>query len=77
MVKQKQYYTIKLEGTAPVELHYRVLAENGQEALQMVERNIVGQPFSTPPKIKFGQFRKLKGQVFKYLTNTIEFVRNF
>ena len=52
-------------------------AEDAEEALQLAGKNIAGQPFSAPPKIKFALFRKIKGQVLKYGTNSIDFMRNF
>ena len=75
--KQKQYYTVELTGMAPVTLNYRVFSETPEEAVQLVERNITGMPFSIAPKIQFVKFRKLQARVFKIGTNMVEYLRKF
>lgn len=74
---QKQYYTVELTGQAPVTLTYRILADDEEQALQEVERNITSIPFSKPPKVLFAQFRKKQGRVFKFGTTLIDYIRNF
>lgn len=75
--KQKQYYTVELTGNAPVTLTYRILAEDGQQALQDVQNNIIGKPFSKPPKVHYGQFRKKEGKIFRFGTTMIDYLRKF
>lgn len=76
MPEQKQYYAVHLTGMVPVTLNYRVYAENPQEALQIVERNIM-QGFSSAPQIHYARFRKTLGKVFRAGTTLVEFIKNF
>lgn len=75
--KQKQYYTVELTGNVPVILTYRVFSDNPEDAIRQVERNIVGTPFSSQPKIQFARFRKIQARVLKFGTNMVEYLKNF
>lgn len=72
--KIKQYYTIKTEGTAPIEITYRILAEDHDEALKILEHGLVN-PISIVPKP--GQMRRKKAKVYKYGTTILMITKTY
>ncbi len=75
--KQKQYYSIKVEGLAPIIAEFRVLAEDEEEAYRMFEKQpYMVQPLS-PPKPDMRKLIKKKITIKNMLTNMIGFVRSF
>lgn len=60
----KKYFTVKLEALMPVEISYRIFAEDEKEAMEIVEKNptreLMGQP-----KLKWVGLRKIKAAVYK------------
>lgn len=77
MAEAKYYYTVRVEGTAPVTISYRVLAETPEEAVRQVEYNGPGAMLSEPPKPTMARFRKTKARVYKMGTSTIDFIKNY
>jgi len=73
MEKQKQYYTVKVEATAPIELTYRVWAEDPEEALEIFETS----SFYSPPRPILSRMRKIKATVYRSGTTIIETIKNF
>ena len=63
-IKNKQYYTVKIEAQAPIHLTYKILAESPQQALEQVEKQLLKSQ-SEPPKIIWSQIRKLIGRVYQ------------
>ena len=72
MVKEKEvkkvikpeYYTVRLEVMAPIELTYSILADSPEKAIEKVEKNIVAGLSSTPKPI-LGKHRKTKVTIYK------------
>lgn len=62
---EKQYYTVKLEVLAPVELTLRVLAESPQEAAEMVSKFPL-PPMSKPPKPILAKMKRIKATVYRF-----------
>jgi hypothetical protein len=73
---QKQYYTVKLEVMAPVELTFRIFAETPQKAEEMVRRNPL-PPLSGPMRPKLSRIKRIKSTVYKAGTNLYYFVKNY
>lgn len=73
---KKQFYAVKLEVMAPVELQFRILAKSPQEALEQVEKFPL-PPLSAPPKPSFPKMRRLKATVYRFGMSTIETVKNY
>jgi hypothetical protein len=70
MKPKPQYYTVRLEVTAPVLLVYTILAETPEKAIEMVERNVVAG-FATAPKPNLGKHKKNEIKVYMRGTTTI------
>ncbi len=73
---QKQFYTVKLEVMAPVELSLRVFAETPQEAIDMVSRNPL-PPLSGPPRPIISRMKRVKATVYKAGTNIYYLIKNY
>jgi hypothetical protein len=72
----KQYYTIKMEVTAPVTLTYRILAENAEQALELVMKSPMTVPMVAPPKPVLNRMKKLKASVYLAGTSLVKLVKN-
>lgn len=73
--KQKQFYTVKMEVSAPVLLTYRVYAESPEQAIELVQK----QPFqslSEAPKPFLSRMRKLKATVYAAGNSLIQLTKN-
>ena len=73
-IPQKKPYTVKLEVMAPVELTYRVWAENAEQAITLFQT--MGQ-LSSPPKPILSRRKNIKATVYKYGTIMIEFIKKY
>jgi len=73
---QKQYYTVKLEVMAPVELTFRVFAETPEEAAEIVSKNPI-PPLSAAPKPILSRMRRIKATVYKAGTSIYEFIKSY
>ncbi|KKN66638.1 hypothetical protein LCGC14_0469730 [marine sediment metagenome] len=73
---QKQFYTVKLEVMAPVELTLRVYAETPQEAIDMVSRNPL-PPLSGPPRPNIARMKRIKATVYKAGTTIYYLIKNY
>lgn len=73
----KQYFTVKLEVTAPVTLTYRVLAEDAEQALNLVTKSPMTIPMVAPPKPVLGKMKKLKANIYLAGTSLIKLVKIF
>ena len=71
---ERKYYLIKVEGTSPVEMTYKILAEDPQEALSILEKGFQS-PCAISPKT--GHFRKKRAQVYNLGTTTIMATKNY
>lgn len=74
--KEKKYYSVKLEGQVPVELHFKVLAESPEEAAEIVSKNPL-PPLARAPRPILPRLRRLKATVYRYGTTTIDYIKNF
>ena len=61
--KQKKYFVIELELIAPVEIVYKIYAEDPEEAMKIMEKNLLSNLIKAPsPKIN--KARKVQAVVF-------------
>ena len=72
-ILKKIPYTVKVEVMAPVELTYRVWAEDPEQAVEMLRYGML----SAPPKPILSKQRRIKATVYKYGTVMIEFIKKF
>jgi hypothetical protein len=72
-IPQKKLYTVKLEAQAPVELIYRVWAENPEQAVELLRYGTL----TAPPKPKLSRKKNIKATVYRYGTVMIEFVKRY
>ena len=72
MIVQKKCYTIKLEVMAPVELTYKVWAEDPEEAAKMI-----GAVLTRPPKPNLSRKKNIKATIYDYGMSTIRFIKRF
>ena len=74
-IPQKQYYTVKLETMAPVELTFRVFAETPEQAIEAVSK------FPLPPlssvKPNLSRIRRIKAMVYKAGTSVCDLVKKY
>jgi hypothetical protein len=73
LIPKKKLYTVKLEVQAPVELTYRVWAEDPMQAVDLIKS---GQ-LSGPPRPILSKRRNVKATVYKYGTVMIEFIKKY
>jgi len=73
--KPKEYFTVKIETTAPITLTYKILAETPEEAATLAAKK-QGQQQSNPPIIHFAKLGKLKAKVYKSGTSTLQLTKN-
>jgi len=69
----KQYYTVTIEGSAPVTVSYRVLAENPEQALELTKN----APLAGPPRPQLSRLKKQKATVHLSGTTIIKLTCNF
>lgn len=74
--KQKQYFTVKLEATAPVILTYKILAEDPEEASLMAIK-LRGQKQTAPPSISFAKLSNITAKIYKSGTSILELTKKF
>lgn len=71
---QNEYFTIRVEATAPVTLTYKVYAESPEQAVEKVRR---GQAtLYEAPKIALNSARYLRASVYSAGTSIIRWVKN-
>lgn len=73
--KQKQWFSVTVEGEAPVRVRFRVFAEDEDQAFDMVSRSpqgMDGQPF-----VDLLRLRKRKVSIKNTLTGLINWVKQF
>ena len=73
---QKQYWTVKLEVMAPVELTFRVFTETPEEAVEIVSKNPLPPLYAAPRPI-ISRMKRIKATVYKAGTNMYKFVKNY
>ena len=73
-IKIKQYYTVKLEVTAPINITYKVYAEDPEQALDIVLKNSL-QNINIPPQPILSQMKRLKGTVYAAGNSLIQLVK--
>lgn len=74
----KQYYTIKIEATAPCLLEYKILAETPEEAIEMLEKNLrqaPGKNLITAPRPNLHKAKMHKANVFLSGTSLIKLTK--
>jgi hypothetical protein len=69
----KQYYTITLEVTAPITLSYRVLADDPEQALELIKN----ASLSASPKPHLHKMKKHKATVHMSGTSTIKLTKTY
>lgn len=70
--EKPQYYTVKLDVIAPVELTFKIWAKNPQEAIEKCDR----APIASTPKLR-NRGRKKKAVVYRSNYSNIELQKNF
>ena len=73
---QKQFYTVKLEVTAPVELTFRVFAESPEEAAEMVSKDPI-PPLYCAPRPIIPRMKRIKATVYRAGTSIYDYIRNY
>ena len=73
--KEKKYYRIKVEGTAPVVINYRVLAESPEEAIEMT-KNVDYSKMDGVPKPNLKRLKKSRSTAYLYGTIIIKDQKN-
>lgn len=73
----KQYYTVKMEITAPATLEYKILAESPEQALEIATKASPGQFLVSPPKPNLSRMKKLKANIYLAGTTLIKLTKNF
>ena len=71
-----QKYLIKVDGLAPVSLSYEIMAEDEQQAYQMLEKTPHLLVMKEKPFIDLKRMRKSKVVVINMFTGVVEFFRN-
>lgn len=71
MIKKKQPYTIKVEAVAPIELIYKIWAEDPEEALKL----LASAQLMGPPKPILSKKRNIKATVYRYGASNIELTK--
>lgn len=61
---------------APVELEFRILAEDPQQALEKVSRGALPPPSRTPRPI-LSRMRRIKARVYRFGNSVMETWKNF
>jgi len=74
---KKSWFLVRMEGTAPVVMQFRVLAENEDEAFKMVETRPDQIWPQGPPDVNMKHMQKRKVSIKNTLTGMINWVRNF
>jgi hypothetical protein len=72
----KKYYTIKIETLTPVEITCKVLAEDANEALELVLKAPVSK-YASNVKPILSKAKKVKATICKYGSNIIELIKRF
>ncbi len=76
--KSKQWYQVRIEGTAPVVVEFRVFAENEDEALKLVESGARINVYRlNRPDVNLTKMRKNRVSIKDLLTGMINWVRKF
>lgn len=73
---EKKYYTIKLETIVPVELTFRVLAEDPVKATEMISKIPLPSLYSQP-KLNLSRMKRLKATVYLAGSTMIEWIKTF
>ena len=76
-IKPKKKYLVRVEGIAPVIAEYEVLAENEEEAVQLLERQPHLQKLREKPNIDLPHMRKYRLSVKDLLTGMIGLRKSF
>ena len=71
-----QYFTVKMEVMAPVELEFRILAESPKEALEKVSRGAL-PPLTKAPRPILGRLRRIKAKVYRFGRSIMETMKIF
>ena len=72
---KKQFYTIKLEAMAPIEMEFRIFAESPQAAIEIFDKSL--PPLVRPARPILSRMKKVKATVYKYGTNIYYFFKNY
>lgn len=76
---QKSYFNVKIEGTAPIVVEYRVLAEDEDMAFEMIDKRhmISGVQQLGPPHVDLRKINKKRVTIKNIMTGMINWMRNF
>jgi hypothetical protein len=72
-VKQETY-TIEIKALAPIVLKYRVVATSPEEAVENVSRTGI---LIENPKPQLSTMKRISVAVYKYMTKTLLYSKNF
>lgn len=73
--KQKQWFQIMIDGDAPVNVQFRVFAEDEDQAFEMFEKGMV--QMDGRPQIDVRRMRKRKVSIKNLLNGLISWTRQF
>ena len=76
-IKPKKYYSVVIEGTAPIRLEYKILAEDENDAYQQWEQRKFSNPPLSPPRIDFSRMTIRKISIKEAYSSLITWIRNF
>lgn len=75
-VKQKEYFTVRMEAIVPISISYRIFAENPEEAIDLA-RKLTAQQQIGPPVIAWNRIKRLKATVYRFGNSLIQLTRSF
>jgi hypothetical protein len=75
--KTKQWYSVTMEGFAPVRVTFRVFANSEEDAFEAVEKKHRMLPTDGRPHVELRLLKKKKVIIKNLLNGLINWVRNF
>ena len=73
----KQYYSVKIEASAPITLFYRILAETPEQALEIIEKTPASCQMERAPKPIVQRAKKNSVQVYLSGTSLIKLAKKY
>lgn len=74
---KKYWFSVRVEGIAPITVEYRIFAENEDEAFQTVEKLNYSSMLAGPPQPQLHKIQKKKVLIKNILTGMINWIRHF
>lgn len=70
----KEYFTVRIEATAPIILTYKVFAESPEQAVELA-RKLTGQQLTAPPNIIWPALRRIRATVYNLGTSLVRLTK--